>query len=305
LAGALTEQQIRTYQEDGVLLLKGAVSSEALARIVGLFKKIVDDFAAELYANGCLAELHTELPFETRWAAIRKEVPAVRPIVWRRALIDPAVYRLWFEPGLLNAAKSLLGPEIRAYHLFNGRPRQPDDPGQTIAWHQDAFNCPAWDQSDGRILTFWVPLVPVDETSGCLEVIPGSHKRGVLPKFTDDFGITKLRDALPEGQSGLAVALEPGDALMFDELVLHRSLDNVSQRVRWSIDIRFSAGSAAHQQKSPGGFRVASDISPPETFSQWAAKWNPKTGVMRRDLRRLDLALKILSEEEKRDARAY
>lgn len=305
MGGPLTAAQLAAYERDGLLVLRNVVSEQARARITMLFHRIVDDLAHDLLNSGELSRLYEELPFDSRWAAIRAEVPASRPIVWRRILIDPAVHSLWFEPGLLSAAQSILGTDIRAYHLFNGRPREPHDPGQTIDWHQDAFNSDDWNAADSRILTCWIPLVPVDVDSGCLAVVPGSHRQGVLPKITDEFGITKLRDAPELTTAAMPVPLQPGDALVFNDLVLHRSLDNISDRVRWSIDIRFSSNEPAHQAKSPGGFRVASAHEPPETFEQWAAKWDPKTGVMRRHLRRLDLYARSLSVQESRDVRTY
>ncbi|GAA5095276.1 hypothetical protein GCM10023319_53970 [Nocardia iowensis] len=303
--GALTAEQIELYERNGLLVLENVVSQKARDRVAEVFQKIVDEYALELVDSGELSRLYDELPFEQRWAAIRAEVPASRPIVWRRILIDPAVYQLWFEPGLLGAAQSILGPEIRAYHLFNGRPREPHDPSQSIDWHQDAFNCDDWSADDSRILTFWIPLVPVGIESGCLAVVPGSHKQGVLPKSTDEFGITTLRDAPEFTTEPISVPMRPGDALMFNELVLHRSLDNISDRVRWSVDIRFSANEPAHQAKAPGGFRVSSEHEPPETFEEWVAKWDRKSGVMRRHLRRLDLYARSLSPQERRDVQSY
>lgn len=301
---ALTPEQVDTYQRNGVILLKSVISDETRAAIAARFAEIVDDFARALRDSGDLASLYEDLPFDRRWAAIRAAVPAKSPVVWRRVLVHPAVYRLWFEPALLGAARTVLGPELRAYDLFNGRPREPHAPLQTIHWHQDAFNSAEWDQADSRILTFWVPLVPVDQESGCLAVVPGSQRLGALTKQTDEFGISTVEAVPEDGLNGVPVPMEPGDALMFNELVLHRSLPNRSDRVRWSIDVRFSTNEPAHQRKAPGGFRVRSDQLGPEPFAEWAAKWDPKTGVMRRQLRRLDLYASSLGPAG-RDVRTY
>lgn len=303
----LTQEQLADYERDGCLVLRNAVGAATRQRVAACFEEIVDAFAREMVAAGDLADLHEDLPFETRWAAIRAEVPATRPMVWRRVLVRPEIHDLWLEPALLGAAHSVLGPELRAYDLFNGRPREPHADLQTIDWHQDAFNCPRWDENDSRILTFWIPLVPVDEESGCLAVVPGSHGQGVLPSRADEFGITKIDPGAAgdlEGLAGTPVPMQPGDALMFNELVLHRSLPNVSERVRWSVDIRFSADEPAHRDKAPGGFRVRSESLPPESAQEWAAKWDPRTGVMRRQLRMLDLYANSLGPAG-RDVRTY
>lgn len=301
----LTREQIEQYECDGYLVLKDIVSAEILMRIQQRLEHLVDAYADEMLASGELSSDYSELPFDRRWAAIRTEVPAARPVVWRRNLIGKALYDLWAEPGILGAACSILGDEIRAYDLFNGRPREPHDARQTIGWHQDVSNCPAWDEVDSRILTFWIPLVPVDEETGCLAVVPGSHRLGRLPFFTNEFGITGLaKEEEAATDDAITVPLEPGDALMFNELMLHRSLDNLSTRVRWSVDIRFSADSPAHRKKAPGGFRVCG-ADGPEPFDEWVAKWNAQTGVMRRQIRRLDLYAKSLDAAEARDVRAY
>lgn len=298
----LTETQKATYERDGVLPLRGVVRPATLASVQARFETIVSELADEMHASGDLSTLYEDEPFATRWARIREEVPSTAPSVWRRVLIDPAIHRLWFEPGLLGAARSILGDDIRAYDLFNGRPREPHAESQTIHWHQDAFNSPAWSADDGPVLTFWIPLVPVDASSGCLAAVPGSHHAGLLESRTDEFGITHLmHDDEPEGTD---YPLEPGDALMFNDLVLHRSRDNVADYVRWSIDIRYSADTVSHRQKSPGGFRVAGGDAEPETFEEWSSNWDPKTGVMKRQLRRLDLYANSLGKDG-RDVRTY
>lgn len=74
-------------------------------------------------------------------------------------------------------ARQILGPTARLaldHGIFKAARSSAPTP-----WHQDeAF----WDgryQHDG--LTVWIPLQSVDEASGCLQFVPKSHKRKVMP----------------------------------------------------------------------------------------------------------------------------
>jgi len=90
------------------------------------------------------------------------------------------------------------------------------------------------DESRQRHLNCWIPLVDVDETNGMLWVVPGSH-RAVAPvhafSIPSPFGeITKTVMA-----HGHPVPLRRGDVLLFDNRLLHYSLENRSAADRPAI----------------------------------------------------------------------
>jgi phytanoyl-CoA hydroxylase len=148
-------------------------------------------------------------------------------------------------------------------------------------------------------LTVWIPLLRVTQQSGCLAVIPGSQQYGLLDMEVDEYDLKHVADPDTAAQSGIPIPLEPGDALVFNDLTLHRSLDNVSDYVRWSVDIRYCQANEAHRRKAAGGFCCfsGSQHGREESFDEWRSKWDPKTGVMRRQLRMLDLYARSLGEQ--------
>ena len=130
------------------------------------------------------------------------------------------------------------------------------EPGASSAtpWHQDVNYWPA----EGRqICTAWVSLDPTNKENGGLEFIPGSHRWG--RRFQPfDFRATNAVEtsefeSLPDIESErdkhpfIAWDMEPGDAVIFDGLVLHAGTGNTtaSQRrralaTRWAgDDVRF------------------------------------------------------------------
>jgi len=99
-------------------------------------------------------------------------------------------------------------------------------PGQ--AWHQDEDYIPSRDRS---LIGAWIALDDATVENGCLWVIPGSHRDGILwpqyphkdPRFdcaheSYDFPYTDT-DAIP-------VEVKAGSVVFFNGYLLHRSLPN-------------------------------------------------------------------------------
>jgi ectoine hydroxylase-related dioxygenase (phytanoyl-CoA dioxygenase family) len=80
--------------------------------------------------------------------------------------------------------------------------------------------------------------VDVDRKLGALEVLPGSHRWGLLPAdMVDGFG--HLRQAVSNDQF-VAIEVEKGDALFFSTFLVHRSGTNVTDSLRWSCHFRYN-----------------------------------------------------------------
>jgi hypothetical protein len=84
----------------------------------------------------------------------------------------------------------------------------------------------------------WVPLGACPLALGPLAVLPGSHRRGLLPHA----GETAWRRAVDvaDDAAWAALDLEHGDAIFFSWLTVHRALPNVSGReLRLSATFRY------------------------------------------------------------------
>lgn len=273
---ALTDEQLADYERDGVLLLEGVVPASVIADLRTLFEATVDKMAGQWHREGFIADPRPDLPFETRFAALREQLPARFPTSWRKILVSPTVYGLWQRPELLGAARSLLGDEVYAHGVWNGRPREPNNPIQKVLWHQDAHYYRDWDATDGRLISVWIPIVPVDEESACLEVAVGSHRKGRYERFRGVNRLFTVADGDLEGYEMRAFRMQPGDALIFSDTTLHQSLDNVSDHVRWSIDIRFGEATPEVMSKTPRGYYCYSGTDPSrvESYETWVDRYD-------------------------------
>jgi hypothetical protein len=107
-----------------------------------------------------------------------------------------------------------------------------------VYWRLDAHQ--DWRSMQGSLdsMVVWLPLVDINRDLGALEVIPGSHRWGLLDaNFTDGYG--HVRETIDRSQF-ISVEVERGDALFFSSLLLHQSGTNITNSIRWSCHFRYN-----------------------------------------------------------------
>jgi phytanoyl-CoA hydroxylase len=132
-------------------------------------------------------------------------------------------------PGVIKVLVDVIGPNVKMMQsmLFI---KSEGKPGQ--AWHQDEAHIPTRDRS---LTAVWIALDDATVENGCLWVIPGSHRSGVLHPVREqnDPRFDCTREAYGFGyreEDAVPVELPAGAALVFDGYLLHRSLPNAGHR---------------------------------------------------------------------------
>src|SRR3954452_7422005 len=94
--------------------------------------------------------------------------------------------------------------------------------------------------------TAWIPLIDANLENGCMQVIKGGHKHNTVIKHQCCTGPTWYIE-IPEeemwkscGKDCEVVTCEVplGGFLLINQLIPHRSLENKSNKIRWSIGKR-------------------------------------------------------------------
>jgi ectoine hydroxylase-related dioxygenase (phytanoyl-CoA dioxygenase family) len=103
--------------------------------------------------------------------------------------------------------------------------KPPGSRGQAL--HQDNFYLKA---DPGTCVAAWMALDRVDESNGCLEVVPGSHRWPILctEKADTTVSFTDVTVPLPSTGSAVPVEMEPGDVLFFHGALVHGSNPNIT-----------------------------------------------------------------------------
>lgn len=101
--------------------------------------------------------------------------------------------------------------------------------------HQD------WRSMQGSLdsIVIWIALCDIDQKLGALEVVPQSHKLGLLETVEDPWYRTIPPEILDESRF-VPIEVRAGDTLFFSAFTAHRSGNNVTDDIRWSIHFRYN-----------------------------------------------------------------
>lgn len=126
---------------------------------------------------------------------------------------------------IVDAVEDLIGPDILAFGtvLFI---KEPSSPG-FVSWHQD-YTYMGLEPPEG--VSAWLALSPSTVQTGCMKMVPGTHRQGIMP-HRDTFGENNI---LTRGQviddidtrDAVNVELEPGQMSLHHPRVVHGSEPN-------------------------------------------------------------------------------
>ena len=282
----LSTQQRQAFEAQGYLLVRQVLDAQVFDPLRSVAMSAINQYAKSLYDQGQISDLHKNLSFYKRLTKISRQ-SQTGPLLhwnWNKQIFGQEVYQLITHSAILDIVASLLGPEITANGDYWLRFKMPTGDDSVFPWHQDSiyYNGNANpDQSvvlseRSQILTVWIPMVDVDEKNGCLQIIPGSHKRGLRPAQRDGNGRQVPIEDVETWADVKNIKMKVGDVCVFGNLTFHRSLANISDGIRWSIDLRYSpTGSPLEwlHRKWPGF--IARSQRRPESVENWKM-WQAK-----------------------------
>jgi len=146
---------------------------------------------------------------------------------------DPKFLSYLKSPILESISKRLIGPEVSIFRtMFMNKPARR---GTFLPWHQDGGEI--WDLNGGHPkVTVWLALDKATKENGCVQIIPKSHKVGLL----SDFGHTITREQEKEYCSDnkkVFLELKAGEAVILHNWTLHASDINRSPHPRRALSV--------------------------------------------------------------------
>ncbi len=232
----VSQDMIDTYQEDGVVLVKGLFADhlDQLRAGVATNMKEPGPYASENKKEG-----ETGLFFDDycNWTRI----PQFREVIET-------------SPAAEVAADLMQSQTVQMFHdhvLVK-------EPGTSMAtpWHQDG---PYYFVEGQQTISFWSPLDPVKQAT--LRCVAGSHRwdKEVLPTrwvseegfFPDEGRYIPVPDPDADGMKVVEFEMEPGDAVAFNYRTLHGARGNRSDSRRRAFSLRL-VGDDARYVERPG-----------------------------------------------------
>jgi hypothetical protein len=151
-----------------------------------------------------------------------------------------AFHALAHAPPLLEVLRRLFGEEVLVHPRNIARVMFPQNNRFATPAHQDYVHI----QGCERTFTAWIPLGDCPAEFGGVEVLPESHRHGVLPPHRADGAGGLGVDTDDLGLEWTGGDFRCGDVLLFQSLCVHRGRHNLTaDRVRLSVDYRYQPAS--------------------------------------------------------------
>lgn len=232
--GHLTDEQRRFFQDNGYLAFENVLSP--------------DELAALQAASERLDEQRRALGGESRLAVIHNV-----------ALHDQAFMDTARHPFMLGVVSGLLGENLRLQHnKLNWKPTTVG--AGEVRWHQDF---PFFPHTSYDLVAVMFLLDDATSENGCMRVIPGSHKQGVVNHHEADGTFvghcTDPEDYEPAVRAERVVdfALPAGSMTIHHCATLHASYPNRSTNPRRGLVYQIAAG---HAVQLAGNLHKVRDI---------------------------------------------
>lgn len=208
----LTDTEIEQYSRDGFYIIKNGCSHD-----------LIEAFNSHIHTIRSAQEMPD-------WVAVKDVEDRFKIRVFNPHLHDGFALQMMKLPIIKRALAQLMGDEavgVQSMYFY----KEPGSKGQ--AAHQDYFYIK---NQPNTMIAGYIALEDIDEENGCLWVIPGSQKSGLLSHgkvknvsehepWTDETEGIDLAEEIP-------VRMKKGDILFFHNLLIHSSKRNRSKN-RW------------------------------------------------------------------------
>ena len=208
----LSSNQVERYASEGILFPLPVLSADEVAG----YRDALESVAASCRGEGKRRRFDN-LHLFFRWA-----------------------YRIATTEALLDAVESVVGPDL----VIDGTLvfYKPPHDSSYASWHQDSVYS-GWHLTPS--VSAWIALTPSERSNGCMRVLPGSHRDGLLdhdnvvgdPDLLNRRG-ERLRMDVDESQA-VDVTLQPGEMSLHHTNVVHGSNANGSDKPRIGFIVRF------------------------------------------------------------------
>lgn len=222
----LTESQIAQFHAQGFLKGSRVLTDEEVETLRAELTRVIEQ-----------QDTLTRRPVSLRNLSSNPEAPVWQIVnIWEasepfRALIH--------HPQIVAEVAQLTGAsQLRVWH--DQIQYKPAEIGGVNHWHQDAPYWPILTPMTAQV-TAWVALDDVDESNGCMSMVPGSHQWGNQIDFLHTIKDYRAMPASFQGHPITVVScpVRKGEVHYHHALTWHGSHENTSGRPRRAIAIHY------------------------------------------------------------------
>ena len=155
----------------------------------------------------------------------------------------PFIWQMATDRRLLDVMEQIMGPDVMLLStgFFCKYPEK--NPKAFVGWHQDTQY---WGLDPPIAYSAWIAVDDSDSANGAMQVVRGSHRKGVIPHGTSEREGNLLRNYQQEVSSEhfseddiVTLELKAGQVSVHHGLTLHGSQPNRSDRRRCGLTVRY------------------------------------------------------------------
>jgi phytanoyl-CoA hydroxylase len=242
----LNQDQKNQYQENGFLILDDFFTKAELDDFSDAVRKTVRVFFDKAVAEKGVSIIYPpETELDEGICRLEEIDHSYVAAIYDTICHLSSFFRIVGKKEMASTVNQLLNRPTNApiyEYLTRCRIDLPDDGARLYEWHQEVFHS----IPKANFVQAWAPLVrDILVENGALKVCPGSHKSGALPQALDKQTLERTGGSLghyyivsPEIvklYEELNVEMKLGQLLLFDPKLVHRSGENTSRLVRYSM----------------------------------------------------------------------
>ncbi len=152
---------------------------------------------------------------------------------------DPLFWEFMNQPIFEEICERQYGGEMPIAAFRAMFMNKPANQGTLLPWHQDRWQ----DLDRDPLVTLWTALDTATEENGCVQIIEGSHKLGLLnPDHPSGYVTPQQAQELVEKYPVIHLELEAGEAVVLHNWLLHASDKNHSAQSRRAFSVCYMDG---------------------------------------------------------------
>ena len=240
----LTQQQYDFYKENGYLIIENFIDRAQIDSLKGALERLVAEKAKGLEKD--------KGDFNLEKTSGGSDCDPIAAGILRKiqSIVDhsPEFAALCECDKMLDSVEDLIGPNI--YYHSSKLMFKPARHGGIKPWHQDYAY---WASTKPEQVTCWLALDDATPENGCMQLVPGSHKGGLIKHGQNELQID-LRN-LPADKVKIA-PMKAGSLLLFHVLTLHHSGPNRSDKSRRAFIVDYDPNPRNTEATGLAGDRV-------------------------------------------------
>jgi phytanoyl-CoA hydroxylase len=230
------DSALRAYRESGFALIPGVASDPTLEALRERTRAIM---LGEVVHEGLFFQLDgqtgafEDLTFGRGWEGPSENYRKIEK------LERDAVFRAWMDNPLFEriARGVIQGPVVTYRAIVMSKAPHG---GSDLPWHQDAGAF--WGLDRDPELQVWTALDDAPIEAGCVELLPGSHKDGLVRPLGGLVDVVRAREKNAEVRAE-RVPARAGDVMLIHNYVWHRSGRNHTSRPRRAFSVCYMSES--------------------------------------------------------------